>query len=69
MKKYDPTYNVVFKAYRTSDPTKLAHVSTKGKFANWFDSEGTFVKKPFDNFLGDNIIATETQLTTGKKKK
>jgi len=60
---------VVFRAYRKKEYTKVAHVSTSKTFASWFDEEGTFVKKPFDNWLGDNVIELEKQLTSGKKKK
>jgi hypothetical protein len=69
VKKYDPTYNVVFRAYKKSDITNVAHVTTKKGFNEWFDVEGTFVKKPFDNWLGDNIISAEKQLAAGKSKK
>lgn len=68
-KKYDPTYNVIFRAFRTSDVTQFAKVEAKDSFAKWFDVEGTFVKKPFDNWLGQNIVKAEVQLTSGKKKK
>jgi hypothetical protein len=44
-------------------------VTTKKGFNEWFDVEGTFVKKPFDNWLGDNIISAEKQLVAGKSKK
>jgi hypothetical protein len=69
VKKYDPTYRVTFRAYRTSDVSQLAKVEAQESFAKWFDAEGTFVKKPFDNWLGQNIIKAEVQLTSGKKKK
>jgi hypothetical protein len=68
VKKYDPTYNVVLRAYKKSDITNVANVSTKKGFSEWFDVEGTFVKKPFDNWLGDNIMGAEKQLAAGKKK-
>jgi hypothetical protein len=69
VEKYDPTYNVVFRMFKTKDATQLAHITTKKSFASWFDAEGTFVKKPFDNWLGDNVISVEAQLKSGKKKK
>lgn len=69
VKKYEPTYNVVFRAYKKSDITNVANVTTKMGFNAWFDVEGTFVKKPFDNWLGDNVISVEKQLAAGKSKK
>ena len=68
MKKYDPTYNVVIRVYWADDVTKLAHTTATKSFASWFDTEGTFVKKLFDNWLGDHVIKVETQLTSKKKK-
>jgi len=64
----------VFRAYRPSEytktgNTKVANTTTKKSFAAWFDAEGTFVKKPFDNWLGDNITNAEMQLVSGKVKK
>jgi hypothetical protein len=44
-------------------------VSVKKGFADWFDEEGTFVKKPFDNWLGSNIIEAEKKLVAAKSKK
>jgi Microsomal signal peptidase 25 kDa subunit (SPC25) len=67
VEKYDPTYNVVFRMFKTKDATQLEHITTKKSFANWFDAEGTFVKKPFDNWLGVNVIGVEVLLTSGKK--
>ena len=69
MKKNDPTYNIVFRVYKTSDVTNLINITTKKSFADWFDTEGTFVKQPFDKWLGVNIISAEKQLASGKKKK
>lgn len=69
MKKYDPTYNVVIRAYRTGDVTNLAHVTVAKEFASWFNTEGTFVRKAFENWLGENVIKAEKQLISGKSKK
>ena len=69
MKKYDPMYNVAFRAYKKSDITNVANVTTKKGFNDWFDVDGTFVKKPFDNWLRDNVISVEKQLVGGKSKK
>jgi Microsomal signal peptidase 25 kDa subunit (SPC25) len=44
-------------------------VSVKKGFADWFDEEGTFVKKPFDNWLGSNIVEAEKKLVAAKSKK
>jgi len=64
----------VFRAYRPSEYTKtdntnIANITTSKSFAAWFDTEGTFVKKLFDNWLGDNIINAEKQLASRKAKK
>ena len=69
VKKYDPTYNVAFRAYRASDSQNQVRIDTKKAFASWFDVEGSFVKKPFDNWLGENIIDVEKRLGSGKLKK
>ena len=69
MKKYDPTYNVVFRASKPSDKTMIANVTAKQSFGAWFDSEGTFVKKPFENWLGENVASAEKQMVSGKRKK
>ena len=69
VKKFDPTYNVTFRVYRTSDVTKLVKIDASQSFTKWFDREGTFINKPFDNWLGQNIAQAEVQLTSGKKKK
>ena len=69
MKKYDPTYNVVIRAYQSADVTNLVNITTAKGFASWFDVEGTFVKKPFEDWLGENIIKAERQLISGKAKK
>jgi hypothetical protein len=68
-KRYDPTYHVTFRVYRTSDVSQFVKIDAKESFTKWFDEEGTFVKKPFDNWLGQNIVRAEVQLTSGKKKK
>ena len=62
-------YRVVFRAYKKKQYTNVAHVSTSKMFAAWFDEEGTFVKKPFDKWIGDKVIEVEKQLTSAKKKK
>ena len=69
VKKYDPTYNVVIRAYRTADVTNLAHVTAAKGFRSWFDAEGMFVKKQFENWLGENVLKAEKQLISGKAKK
>jgi len=69
VKKFDPTYNVTFRVYRTSDVTQFVKIDASQSFTKWFDREGTFVNKPFDNWLGHNIVQAEVQLTSGKKKK
>ena len=69
VKKYDPTYTMVVRAYETADVTQLATITTKESFTNWFDVDGNFLKKPFDSWLGQNIIKAETQLLSNKKKK
>jgi hypothetical protein len=69
VKKYDPTYNIALKAYKTKDVTDLTHLTAKDGFQKWFDVEGTFVKEPFDNWLGTHVISAEKALTSGKKKK
>ena len=69
VKKYDPTYNVVLRAYKPADATKVAKVTVKRSFAEWFDTEGTFVKKPFEKWLGENAANVEKQLAEGKRKK
>jgi hypothetical protein len=71
IKKYDPTYNATFRVYRTKgkDITELVKVKSSKSFANWFDVEGTFVKKPFQTWLADNVKKAEKLLVQGKKKK
>lgn len=69
VKKYDPTYNVAFRACRTPDSQNKVSIDTKKAFASWFDVEGNFVKKPFDNWLGENIVDVEKRLGSGKPKK
>jgi len=69
VKKYDPTYNIVIKAYKSKDVSGLTHLTANERFEKWFDAEGTFVKKPFDNWLGTHIISEEKALASGKKKK
>jgi hypothetical protein len=69
VKKHDPMYNVVFRAYNPKDITNVANVTTKKSFAAWFDTEGTLVNKPFDNWLAENVVNVEKQLESGKTKK
>ena len=69
VKKYDPTYNVVIRAYQTADVTNLVNITAAKGFASWFDVEGTFVKKPFENWLEENVTKAEKQLIFGKTKK
>ena len=69
MKKYDPTYNITIRLHKKSDISIVANVTTKRSFADWFDEEGTFVKKPFDDWLGVNIVEAEKKLAAGKRKK
>jgi hypothetical protein len=69
VKKYDPKYNVTIRAYQSADVTNLAHVTAAKGFGSWFDAEGTFVKKQFENWLGENVIKAEKQLISGKAKK
>jgi Microsomal signal peptidase 25 kDa subunit (SPC25) len=68
-RKYDPTYNITFRVYKKSEVTNVANVTAKKGFADWFDEEGTFVKIPFDNWLGTNIIEAEKKLVAAKSKK
>jgi Microsomal signal peptidase 25 kDa subunit (SPC25) len=69
VKKYDPTYNVVLRAHKAAIKTNIATVTIKKCFADWFDTEGTFVRKPFDDWLGQNVLSAEKQLAPGKRKK
>jgi len=69
VKKYDPTYNLVLKAYKTKNVSDLTNLTAKEGFEKWFDVEGTFVKKPFDNWLGTHVISGEKALASGKKQK
>jgi Microsomal signal peptidase 25 kDa subunit (SPC25) len=69
VRKYDPTYNTTLRLYKKSEITNVANVSAKKAFADWFDEEGTFVKKPFDNWLSINIIEAEKKLVAAKSKK
>jgi hypothetical protein len=69
VKKYDPTYNVVIRAYQTADVTNLVTIPTANSFATWFDAEGMFVKKPFEDWLEENVIRAEKQLISRKVKK
>ena len=69
VKKYDPIYNITFRLYKKSDISNAVSVTTKKSFGGWFDEEGAFVKKPFDNWLGINIIEVEKKLTAGKERK
>jgi hypothetical protein len=75
VQKYDPTYNITVRVYKKSEvknksevPT-VANVTAKKAFADWFDEQGTFVKKPFDNWLGSNIIEAEEKMVAAKSKK
>ena len=68
-KKYDPTYNITFRLYKKSNISNIANVTTKRSFADWFDDEGTFVKKRFDDWLGVNILEAEKKLAVEKRKK
>jgi hypothetical protein len=69
VKKYDPMYNVVIRAYQTADVTNLVNIPAAKGFASWFDAEGTFVKKPFEDWLEENVIKAEKQLISRKVKK
>lgn len=69
MKKYDPTYNIAIKAYKSKEVSDLTHLTAKDRFEKWFDAEGTFVNKPFDNWLGAHIVSAEKALVSGKKRK
>jgi hypothetical protein len=69
IKKYDPTYKVVLRAHKTADKANIATITIKKSFADWFDTEGTFVKKPFDDWLGQNVVGAEKQLASGRRKK
>ena len=69
MQKYDPTYNITIRVHKKPDISNVANVTTKRSFADWFDEEGTFVKKPFDDWLGVNIVEAEKKLAAGKRKK
>ena len=59
----------MLRAYKKSDMTNVANVTAKKGFNEWFDVEGTFVKKRFDKWLGDNVVSVEKQLVAGKSKK
>lgn len=69
MKKYDPTYNVVLRAHKMQDMKDITTITIKKIFADWFDTEGTFVKKPFDDWLSQAVLSAEKQLGQGKRKK
>jgi Microsomal signal peptidase 25 kDa subunit (SPC25) len=69
VKKYDPTYNIDFRLYENWVASGAANVIDKKSFAEWFDKEGTFVRKPFNTWLGINIVELEKKLVAGKRKK
>jgi len=47
----------------------VANVTANKSFGAWFNAEGTFIKKPFENWLGENVVKAEKQLASGKGKK
>jgi hypothetical protein len=69
VKKYDPTYNIDFRLYENWFALGAVNVIAKKSFADWFDEEGTFVKKPFDTWLGVNIVELEKKFVARKQKK
>jgi hypothetical protein len=52
-----------------SEVPTVANVQAKKAFADWFDEGGTFVKKPFDKWMGSCILEAEKKMVTAKLKK